>query len=387
MSQHDPRGQLVWLDFIRGVSAIAVCASHLRAATMVEFSQLQTPGIVGQLFYAVTGLGHQAVMVFFVMSGFFVGGSVLRGGSRFSPQRYLLARLARLWVVLLPALVLTAIADQWLTVFAPEVLTGAYKGTWNSGPVSAQDYSTSLPTLLGNLLFLQTVVTPVFGVNGPLWSLANEFWYYMMFPLLTVAAGWSIERPGERIGLRVAAGAVVVGLLAWLPVDIAVAFAIWLLGLVVYYSAGRLAPRAARWALFIGIAAFLLSLGYSRLGSLQARLGVPSDALIGLAFTLLCVGLVNRPQPAAGSLFARISARLSAFSYSLYLSHFPLVAVIGAGVYGAHPMTPTPGGLLIFAVWMAALMAVGQLFWWMFERRTDSVRRFVTGLWRQRRSS
>lgn len=76
--------RLAWLDFVRGLSSIAVCAGHLRAALFVDFSQLSTPSLAQQVFYFATGLGHQAVMVFFVLSGFFVGGSILKSGANFT---------------------------------------------------------------------------------------------------------------------------------------------------------------------------------------------------------------------------------------------------------------------------------------------------------------
>ena len=46
-------------------------------------------------------------------------------------------------------------------------------------------------TFWGNLVFLQTILVPTYGTNALLWSLANEFWYYMLFPLLAVLIhGW-----------------------------------------------------------------------------------------------------------------------------------------------------------------------------------------------------
>jgi peptidoglycan/LPS O-acetylase OafA/YrhL len=33
----------------------------------------------------------------------------------------------------------------------------------------------TVPVFLGNFLFLQSIVSPVFGSNGPLWSLSYEF--------------------------------------------------------------------------------------------------------------------------------------------------------------------------------------------------------------------
>lgn len=371
--------KFIWLDFVRGLSAIAVCAGHLRAALIVDYAALPSASVWQQLFYAATGLGHQAVMVFFVLSGFFVGGSVLRSGHAFSAGRYALARLTRLWVVLVPALLLTALVDRVLAGTAPEVLAGAYNPVWNSGPVSAAGYSASGLTLLGNLLFLQTIVTPVYGSNGPLWSLANEFWYYVLFPLCAVALGWSVRRDSGALAVRIAAGVLAVTILVWLPADIRAAYPVWLLGLVVYLCRGRLSTRARHLTMGVGLVAFALALGYSKSTGLQVRLGLPVDAMIGLAFCVLCIALANLPAPKnIHSLFGRLSHGMSAFSYSLYLAHFPLVVLIGALGYGGARMQPGLTGLLHFTGWLVLLLAAGAAFWWLFERRTDGVRHFIS---------
>ena len=69
--------RLVHLDCLRGVAALLVCLEHLRAFLFVPFAQLKSLGVFTKGFYLVTGLGHQAVMIFFVLSGFLVGGSVI----------------------------------------------------------------------------------------------------------------------------------------------------------------------------------------------------------------------------------------------------------------------------------------------------------------------
>lgn len=372
--------KFIWLDFVRGLSAIAVCASHLRAAIIVDYSKLDSgASVLQQIFYITTGFGHQAVMVFFVLSGFFVGGSVLRSGQDFSARRYALARLTRLWVVLLPALLLTALVDRILASHAPEVLSGAYYPVWNSGPASGATYSSGWLTLLGNLVFVQTILTPVFGTNGPLWSLANEFWYYVLFPLGTVALGWSVGKGTGAWVARGVAAVLAVAILAWLPRDIRMAYPIWLLGLVVYFTGSRLSTRARHIAMAVGLAAFAFALGYSKSNGLQARLMLPVDLTIGICFCLLCVALANLPAPKTmQSEFTRFSHGISAFSYSLYLAHFPIVMLIGALVYGNARLQPSATGLLHFTGWMVLLLAVGAAFWWLFERKTDSVRHFIS---------
>lgn len=116
---------------------------------------------------------------FFVMSGYLVGGSVLRSVhfGRWSWREYLVIRLTRLYVVLLPALLLGGAAD-WIGMH----LTGDnafYNGHTRMGSQHFDIHSTlTLLVLLGNGVFLQTIslpgmdgrAIPTFGTNEPLWS-------------------------------------------------------------------------------------------------------------------------------------------------------------------------------------------------------------------------
>ena len=187
------------LDLVRGLSALLVMLGHLRGFIFVDYGALAHPGLLQKALYFATGLGHQAVMVFFVLSGYFVGGSVLAGlhkGS-FNWRGYAAARLSRLWMVLVPALVLTLGLDWLGGRWNPAAYAGGLNASFMSGPSVAQPAAHDVLTLVGNLGFVQTVCVPVFGSNGPLWSLANEFWYYLLFPLVAVAllgpAGrWSV---------------------------------------------------------------------------------------------------------------------------------------------------------------------------------------------------
>ena len=71
---HHPssNGRLYWLDLARWLSAFFVVAEYLRAAMFVNFSDLGGFNVFDQALYFCTTLGHQAVMVFFVLSGYFV---------------------------------------------------------------------------------------------------------------------------------------------------------------------------------------------------------------------------------------------------------------------------------------------------------------------------
>ena len=374
--KHDQR--FMWLDLIRGLCAISVCAGHLRSAILADYTSLESTSLIQKALYLATGFGHQSVMVFFVLSGFFVGGAVLKNRDTFNWKKYAIARLSRLWVVLIPALLVTALVDQWLAVHAPDVLSGRYRGAWNSGPSPDEVYSASPATFFANVFFLQTVVAPVFGTNGPLWSLANEFWYYLLLPLCVAALGPVGENTKASTVYRLGTGALALAVLLWLPAGIVSGYYVWLLGLLAYHFIGRLTPRGAHAMTCIGVVCFGAALAYSKAASWQGALGVPSDLAVGGGFCVLCIALANlRHLGGAPSWLFRMARASSEFSYSLYLLHFPLVVLIASRFYRSGKLTPDAAGLSQFSFWLVALLAVCIVFWWLFERRTSDIRRWV----------
>jgi peptidoglycan/LPS O-acetylase OafA/YrhL len=178
----------VHLDCIRGLAALSVLFYHVRYRFFLDYAEVVDPNVVAKLYYACTSFGHDAVMVFFVLSGFFISSSIRRDVllNRWSWSRYASNRLIRLYVVLLPALGLTLFWDslgmRWAGTHA--IYSGlAQQWTHDFFNVSER----LLPSVfLGNLFFLQTIYVPPLGSNDPLWSLAYEFWYYLLFPLIYV---------------------------------------------------------------------------------------------------------------------------------------------------------------------------------------------------------
>ena len=102
------------LDLVRGLAALLVLAGHLRAYVFQSYGEALQMSVALKVFYFATGLGHAAVIIFFALSGFLVGGRALQDlrARRFSWSRYLLRRLTRLWIVIVPALLLTMLFDK-----------------------------------------------------------------------------------------------------------------------------------------------------------------------------------------------------------------------------------------------------------------------------------
>jgi peptidoglycan/LPS O-acetylase OafA/YrhL len=365
--------RLVHLDCLRASAALLVVVEHLRAFLFVPFAQLKAPGIFVKGFYLVTGLGHQAVMIFFVLSGYLVGGSVIAAlqSGKWSWREYLLRRMSRLWVVLIPALLLTLFWDKLGYAHAPTGYEGAYREIYNSGPTPTGPAEWTLAGFVGNAFFLQTILVPCFGTNSPLWSLANEFWYYLLFPLgitILVARTWKA---------RILAIILVALTVLFLPKQILLGGVIWLLGAAVYFLIRREGiDRIANHplCLMLGLALTLGSLLASRTGRVGIG-GEGADLVIGIGCAVLVSGLASRSS--LNLLYGRLSAGMSEISYTLYLVHFPRLACLFFVLFQGRQVTPTPMTSLWFIGGLGLTIIYSVVIWWLFERNTDRVRKWV----------
>lgn len=171
------------LDLLRGLAAIVVCLEHWRNLLFVDYPTVAQHRTLFAVPYVLSGAGHQAVIIFFVLSGYLIGGSVFRmfAQNRWSWKRYMTHRLVRLWLVLLPALVLGGALDLLgITLGRAPAL---YAGQVQNHMLSNVSQALTPGIFAGNLLFVQGIFVATLGSNGALWSLANEFWYYILFPL------------------------------------------------------------------------------------------------------------------------------------------------------------------------------------------------------------
>lgn len=352
------------LDLIRWLSALAVVAYHLRDLIFRGDAQLSgaSPWLHG--FYLATGLGHQAVMVFFVLSGYLVGGALVYRpiGSPRQAAEYLVARFARVYPVLLPALAVTllvgAVLSRWL--HAAPIFAGI---PW--GESLGYDYRARLGAwpVLCNALNLQEAACEPLGNNGPLWSLSCEWFYYMSFP---VALRVIASRPSFR-SLAAAAGLAAIAATAF-PVALQY-YPVWLLGIAARLAGDR-RPLGA-WGLAGFSAAFLGSLAAARSGALPQLAG-------DLAVAASMAGLLTCHAVRALRL-GPLHARLAGFSYSLYAIHFPVAAaVVGAWqeIEGLrHRIAPTPLAFLVFASALATCYLAAFFLAQATERQTGAIRR------------
>jgi peptidoglycan/LPS O-acetylase OafA/YrhL len=366
--QHPAR--LDVLDLLRGVAALLVLAGHLRAYLFQSYFDLQRSGAdltwIVKSFYCATALGHQAVMIFFALSGFLVGGKALDDLliQRFSWSRYLLRRLTRLWIVIIPVLILTFLFDRaGMSATFGLGYDGRYYDLYSSGPgPAAIDHS--LVTLLGNLLFLQTILVPTFGSNSPMWSLANEFWYYVIFPL---AAWLCLAR--VSIGSKAIGFSVLCAVIGLLPVWLLQGGVIWMAGAAAAWCS-RL-PAVSRCLKTIAARVLAPILLCAALLDSELRVVALGDLGLGLVVALTLPVMAHLPSP--GGWFASVARGSSEISYTLYLTHFPFLTLV---IMTSLAPLKWPPGLLAAGLYVALLSAAivwASAVWWCFERNTDRV--------------
>lgn len=365
-----PRDRSVCLDLIRGLAALEVAAAHLRGF-MFEGADTGSSAL-WKAFILLTAQGHNAVIVFFVLSGYLVGRHVSERFERdgWSWTAYAVKRLTRLWIVLIPALGLTAALDcAGENLFGGSLYRGllspaAYGNSVPSAGEMAANHSAS--TFLGNLLFVQNGIrVAAYGVNGPLWSLANEFWYYVVFPLAYCAV-----RSRASAGHRWSCGGVFAAICIALPAHVLVYGLTWLLGFLAVALEpwrDRVLGRRARAVASVATGAVLLSSFYvvPRFADLPE---IGSDFVTALLFSTTLV-LIPHRDTGDGPL-TRAASALSDMSYTLYLTHFPFMALVLCALDDNRKFAPDAASLSLYASLLALSVGYARVVYLLFERHT-----------------
>jgi len=354
-----------FLDLSRWAAAFFVVFSHVRSivlANYVDVAGPATPLVKAVYFFA--GFGHMSVVVFFVISGFLVGGraSLKAAAGRFSLLDYALHRFARIYIVLIPALLVGLMLDHLgarIDNFGLYTNTSGFHWWMVEAPITQRiDWS----TLLGNLLMLQTIVVEPLGSNGPLWSLANEWWYYVIFAL---AIAMFLYRSRAT---RWVCGCVAAALLWVLPTGITFWFALWLLGV----AAAVIEQRWRGWPAPVGLAVLFAVIMAERL---LPTTDDPTDVLmldflvaLGFSLALLCA---KRGRWALGGALGRLHPWLASFSYTTYLVHAPAMALTVVAVHRMSGFGIDEQPRLASFGFMAAVIACLYLYAWIFASLTE----------------
>jgi peptidoglycan/LPS O-acetylase OafA/YrhL len=368
-----------FLNASRWIAAILVMAGHIRNLILVEYTMVESKSHALQLLYFATGFGHEAVIVFFVISGFLVGGLTWQKWRQegVNMRAFAVARINRVYTVLIPALALGVALDSiGLSVFNG---SGLYTNAehFHTGSIPDAVGTIDPTTVLGNLFMLQTIAVGTPGSNGPLWSLANEWWYYCTFACAGAAA---YGKGRSRFGFALVA----ILLVTALPLKLTLWAFVWAIGLALpaWIKSTFWRPHPA-----FGLGLLALALVLSRQSHGVEITGIElwdaflKDLALGLAYA---VALASTSRIQSPLRFSRLHHWLAEFSFSTYLLHFPLMLfLVAAGfqLFGwGFKRQPDAWGLTYFVALCSFVYAVCYVISLVTERKTNPVRRWLSEL-------
>lgn len=334
------RDYYYWLDPIRALAAIFVLLSHTFCVVFGYYSQLvpESQTIPMRVLSLLCTQGKTGVAIFFLLSGFLVGGRTLQRlwENKLSPARFAQDRAFRIGVPLLGAILLIIIVDCFLGFpFEPLQLLGQFFG-------------------------LQGIL--VRDAGGVFYTLAYEIWFYIaLFALLLVR--------NHRVWLGVAFGITAFGIFSLLD-------SVWIfiicLGVIAYFTKDVSLPRKATIAIGI-FAAFVFCLYFvSYFGGFES--GVFNEKYASF-YQMICYGgfavaisqVVFTP-PSKIAYYTLVSPlnKVAKFSYSLYLTHYQVLKIHIE--YGEIYHEVNLWTMSYFIGILVVCFLVAYIFYWIFER-------------------
>lgn len=288
--------------------------TRFSAALLVVLTHFVQRGLVG----GGPLLGREAVMVFFVLSGYVI--AYTTSEKALTPKQYLIARSARIYSVAMPVVLLCFLLVYLLAPVTalPDMLTYQARKPYLYVPLHF--------LFLGELWNLAE--SPPWLIQY--WSLGYEVWYYVLFGVLFYLRG----------AKRVVVGALVLlvmGFKLWLLLPV------WLAGVGLYHyrkelpltrtqaRLGWLATLAALGAYkAVGLDITLRALGSDLWPFASLHLGTADRYLADyLVCLLVCLNFLFARHAAFTNLQAlAVPIRaLAAYTFTLYLIHGPVIGM------------------------------------------------------------
>lgn len=353
-------GHLPHLDGLRALAALTVVSCHSLLPNWHEWP-LGVP-ITSRLriLSLYDNLGHFAVNLFIVLSGFCLmlpvlrNGGVLRGGA----AAFLRKRALRI----LPPYY----AAMGISLLLVSTVVGRETGTpWDASlPVSLRD-------ILGNLFLFQNFSAHSGAINHAHWSISLEWWIYFLFPPLLL-----LWRKAGAISATLAAvmGSGILVAVAFLTcgkgftLQYVGLFALGMLGARLAEGGPRVRTAVGWGGAVLGVAVLASSrYGVALMGGAVGP--VVNDYLVGLASMCLLVHLaLSKDGWACRLLSVRPLVFIGTFAYSIYLIHAPLLQVIWQ--YGIAPLTlpPLEAYVVLKVTGIAMVLVISYGFYLLCER-------------------
>ena len=329
------------LDILRLMCSLLVLVIHSRA---IWFPERQGDWVPSHL-------AHGAVVVFFVLSGYVIAYTTSSGHR--SASTYAIARLTRLCSVYFPAIAVTIFCALAAYHINPAVYAGYDRGN------SVVRYLISL-AYCNEIWFLSAA--PL--INGPIWSLGYEFWYYALFGVFFYRfEGWR----GWVLPLAVA---------LFVGPKVILMMLIWILGWAAYHLKKPVLNAALSWCLVSLLLVLSVMLMIDLPGMPYPILHPPlfwaaaffTDWIVAV-FVALAIWLfpTDVEQPLEDTKLLQKVRSVANLTFPIYVLHYPLLVLMKCillGILSRATLSVLSGMLsLVICIFLGLLFEACKSKW------------------------
>lgn len=298
------------LNWIRAVCSILVVFGHARFFYPdQDLSRFEEFSLFKLVLLSPTSLAMESVAIFFLISGFLVGGQIWRNvhSGIFHWKRFLVDRLTRLWIVLIPGLILSGIVANLI------------KHNFNSLNFSTEDFS----TIGCNFVFMMPTRCQPYASNESLWTLGYEFYFYLFFAFSVMLFKKNSSLISKLINtLGIAA------VLFVFSIELLSLFFAWFMGYLVFMFSSKskrsqIEPSNSN----LHVLAILLLIFASVLSNtlIQSEKQVIILTSVFGSYAILLSTKFNNSQKKSKTVITKLFDFLGRSSFSIYVFHLPVI--------------------------------------------------------------
>lgn len=343
-----------WLDALRFVAAFFVVFSHTRNDFFLPWGELPSEqhNIFSFIFYFLGRLGHEAVIVFFVLSGFLVGGrgieKIQKGN--FNVASYLIDRFSRIY----PPLLITIIFYYITCIFIQ-----SEKWDWY--------------VAICNFFNLQGVLCK--SLVSPFWSLSYEWWFYVVL----ASVGLMTTRK-KTIGFILFVISTSIFVINVMQLHYLL---IWIIGAVSYLT--RPSKRNI-WILCIALFGILFGIILWQISkdsnSIQLFFNLENRKIIEIFLAMMMAIFVQqiilfKPKRKLTRFLECKLGELAKFSYTLYLAHRVILMWIFCFIYDKGNGSMSFNSFISYFIIVAICFLGCWILYMCAEKYSPNIRKFL----------
>ncbi len=334
------------LHMLRGLAALWVVLFHIHTFSVTAAFEAAWPKL---LYLTLFDFGRGGVAIFFVLSGFVIAHSL---SGKAVDARYFAQFFIRRSLRLEPS--------YFVSIMLCLSVTAAYAIRHGQEPLTV-----SFGDILAHMLYLQELLQ-IEAISAVYWTLTYELQFYLVYAGVLAIQHWLGRNSGNKWSVA----------------------ALDLLMVIVALAGALLGPGWATHGLFLNFwYAFYLGVAVRRAAtSKSSRVTVMLLAVLMLATSGSTDEVFNSPAALTGlsllvlTLANRLNVSsaprplmlLGTISYSLYLTHYPVLLVALSVSSSLRAPSDAFGTWLTLGLELGLALGTALLFWWAVERPSQA---------------